>query len=57
LIKINSLEERNNLVQNTEPHESWIVLNRLPCNTWSLMGIQSFLVWIINFLGNNVIIS
>ena len=42
LIKINSLKQRNNEVQNTEPHESLIVLNRLPSDT-GVMGIQSFL--------------
>ena len=39
---LNGLEERNNSVQNTEPPESRVVLNRLPSDSWS-MGFQSFL--------------
>jgi len=42
LIKINSLEERNNSVQNTEPHESQVVLNRDLRDTWCLWGFNLF---------------
>jgi len=41
LIEVNSLKENKYLMQRIEPHESPVVLNRLPNNTW-YMGIQSF---------------
>ena len=39
---LNGLKEHNNWVQNTEPPESRIVLNRLPSDTWSLWGFNLF---------------
>lgn len=50
--RINGLEERIKLVQHTEPPESLVVLNRLPCNTWSLWGFNLFYL-VTNFPGND----
>jgi len=53
LIKVNSLKERNYSVQGTEPHESHVVLNRLPSDTRSLWEFNLFYSGI-NFLDKDI---
>ena len=53
MIKVNSLKESNNSVQSIEPHESHVVLNRLPIDTRSIWEFNLFYSGI-NSLGKDV---